>query len=373
MKWFKKKLTARNNTVSAYHMVGAPQWTPKRYDRLVDEGFCGNVLVYRCVNLIAQGIASIPLKNNKVAILQQPNPAQDWLQFIEALVTSYLLSGNAYIQALADDTSTLQELHILRADRVTIRPGHNSLPMGYLYTVGAQKQFIPLTKQPPEICHLKTYHPLNDWYGLSPIEAAAKAIDQHNAVSGHNLALLQNGGRPSGAFIVDTQMTHLSDNQRQELRDNVDALFHGLENTGRPLVLEGAFRWQEMGMTPKDLDFIEGKKISGREIAQAFGVPPMLIGITGDATFSNFKEARLHLWEDTILPLGYKIMHTLSRWLMNWNALSEPMQLNLDKVPALQPKRNGLWERMQAADFLTDDEKRQFLGLNLQPESRHEK
>ena len=351
----------------AYHKVGQPQWTPRRYENLVKEGFCRNVIVYRVVTMIAKSVGSIPLQaqENTSPLLEKPNPIQDWAHFIEDLVSSYLLSGNGYVSFVTHKNGAVAEMYVLRPDRVKVQPGAGSVPSGYLYEVGNHKKVFPvdaLTGR-SQILHMKTIHPLNDWYGLSPIEAAAQAIDQHNAVSGHNLALLQNGGRPSGALIVDTQLTHLSDEQRQELREGINALFTGGQNAGRPLILEGAFKWQEMGLTPKDLDFIDGKKMSGREIAQAFGVPPMLVGIPGEATFANFREARFHLWEETILPLATKLLGSLSQWLVAEGALSSPLAFDLDQIQALQPKRDALWARISNSTFLTDNEKRALLGF----------
>ena len=148
---------------------------------------------------------------------------------------------------------------------------------------------------------------------MSAIEAAASAIDQHNAVGSHNLALLQNGGRPTGALVIkpgaDTS-THLTEQERQTLKDELRLAYEGSDNAGRMMVLEGNMEWREMGLNPKDLDFVNGKHLSAREIAQAYGIPGMLVGVPGESTFANYKEARLHLWEDTILPtLDLSLIH----------------------------------------------------------------
>ena len=126
------------------------------------------------------------------------------------------------------------------------------------------------------------------------------------------------------------------------------------------MILEGDFEWHEMGLSPKDLDFIEGKNVSAREIAQAYGVPPMLVGIVGDATFANYKEARMHLWEDVILPLLDYLTSEFSMWLGQDYGLS--FSYDVDSIPALAPKREATWSKLINADFLTLNEKRQAVG-----------
>jgi len=205
---------------------------------------------------------------------------------------------------------------------------------------------------------------LNDWYGMSPIEAAACSIDQHNTVASHNLALLQNGGRPSGALMVGRhdRSLNLTDEQRQELREDVRALYQGNDNAGRILVLEGDFEWQEMGLSPRDLDFIEGKSLTAREIAQAYGVPPMLVGVRGDATFSNYREARFHLWEDTILPFLDYFTDELNRWLAPQFEPGLRLTHDVDRIPALAQRREEAWSKIANASFLTLNEKRHAVG-----------
>ncbi len=352
-------------------------FTPRRYDSLCKEGYHHNVIVYRCVKLISQGIAAIPFllyeKKNGIQheithhpilnLLAQPSPYQARCAFMEQIISSLLLAGNAYIEAVCNYDNLPIELYHLRPDRMTIIPHESGLPWAFEYTVDQRKRIIHHHHQPyPKVLHLKFFHPLDDWYGMSPLEAAATAIDQHNTVSAHNLALLQNGGRPSGAFIIKS--SYLSDEQRSSLRSDLKHIYEGHNNAGKILMLEGDFSWQEMGLSPKDLDFIEGKNVSAREIAQAFGVPPMLVGVKGDATFSNYKEARFHLWEDTILPLLEFIIAELNLWLVPYFCQNQMLSIgyDVDHIPALAPKREAHWAKIQDASFLSDNEKREAVG-----------
>ncbi|MCH2548114.1 MAG: phage portal protein, partial [Alphaproteobacteria bacterium] len=218
-----------------------------------------------------------------------------------------------------------------------------------------------------KILHLKSFHPLNDWYGLSPIEAAAYSIDQHNQSGAWNQALLQNGARPSGALVVKTQEQGgndmLSDEQYQRIRQQMDEQFSGAGNAGRPLLLEGGLDWREMSMSPREMDFIEAKNSAARDIALAFGVPPQLLGIPGDNTYSNLAEARLGLWEQTILPLVDSMCDALNNWLLPYYGEGLELRYDVDTISALSARREKVWDRVNNADFLSDEEKREMVGL----------
>lgn len=365
---------SRVGPLLAMQTHGRPVWTPRQYDKLTEEGYQRNVIVYRCVNLIARNVASVPwllyhndhevLHHPLIDVMRTPNPLQTRTAFIEAMAAYLLLAGNSYIEAVQE--GPLQELYVLRPDRVQVIPGSGGVPGAYVYTVNGQKRTIPVEQHSglSPILHLKMFHPLHDWYGLSPIEAAASAIDQHNAVGSHNLSLLQNGGRPSGALVFKKPDHVLTEEQRDILRTDLRAAYEGGENAGRVMILEGDMDWREMGLSPKDLDFMTGKNISAREIAQAYGVPPMLIGVMGDSTFANYREARLHLWEDTVLPLLDKIIAEMNRWLAALHGENLHFAYDMDRIPALSLKREAVWARVQNADFLTMDEKREAVGYS---------
>jgi len=119
-----------------------------------------------------------------------------------------------------------------------------------------------------------------------------------------------------------------------------------------------------MSWTPADMDFIAGKHAAAREIALAFGVPPQLLGIPGDATYANYREANAAFWRGTVVPLVRKTAAALSGWLGQRFA-GVRIEADLDGVPALQPERDALWARLNAAGFLTDEERRRMAGVGV--------
>jgi HK97 family phage portal protein len=362
--------------------LSAPVWMRRDYAKFAEEGYRRNVIAHRAIAMVATAAASVPWKLSEtrarrtryvenhrlMALLDRPNPLQGSTELCEQLYTHRLISGNAFLHAVGPRGEAPLELHVLRPDRVAVMPGSGGIPKVYRYTIDQRHVDIPVDAISgySRVLHLKTMHPLDDWYGLSPMEAAAYSIDQHNQCGAWNQSLLQNGARPTGALMVkggDGQPAHLNESQFTRLRQQLDDQFSGAANAGRPLLLEGGLEWKEMSLSPRDMDFVQIKNASARDVALAFGVPPQLLGIPGDNTYANLKEARLALWEQTILPLLESVTDALNNWLVPMFGDGLRLSLDQDAIPIFAEKRDAYWERIAKANFLSDDEKRQLLGI----------
>lgn len=377
-------IEAKSYPSTTAYMIPAGQavWMRRDASKFADEGYRRNVIAHRAVSMIATAAASVPWKLSErrrstshmldahplLTLLNNPNPLQGGTELCEALYAHRLIAGNSYLHAIGPRDGAPLELHALRPDRVAIIPGQGGMPKAYRYSIDNRSVDISVDAMTGQsrILHLKTFHPLDDWYGLSPMEAAAYSIDQHNQCSAWNQALLQNGARPSGALMVkagDGKAGTLSESQYGRLKSQLDEQFSGAMNAGRPLLLEGGLEWKEMSLNPKDMDFINIKHSSARDVALAFGVPPQLLGIPGDNTYSNLKEARLALWEQTIMPLLHTVTDALNNWLAPMFDTSLTLSLDQDAIPIFAEKRDAYWERISSADFLSAEEKRKLLGI----------
>jgi len=343
--------------------------TPRRYDKLAREGYQQNVIAYRSINLVAKALASIPFtvyrndtrldEHPLATLLTKPNPRLKGENFLYNLVGYHLIAGNAYCFAAGPQHGAPKELWLLRPDTVNVVEGTDGLPAGFEQQVAGKKQRFNAA----DILHWKTFNPLSDWYGLAPLEAAAMAVDGHNEGSRWNLALIQNGGTPSGVLYQEDADQPLTEAQFRALKDQVENQYTGAPNAGRPLLLEGGLKWQDMGLSPKDMDWTSAKNMNAREIALAFGVPPQMLGIPDAQTYSNYSEARQSLWEDTIIPMARDIAAELSNWLGPKYGEGVKLVPDLDEVPALEAKRALRFERIGNAGFLSDAEKRKALGF----------
>ena len=115
------------------------------------------------------------------------------------------------------------------------------------------------------------------------------------------------------------------------------------------------------------MEFIQSKHVAAREIALAFGVPPMLLGIPGDNTYANYQEANRALWRLTLLPLIDRVVAALNGWLAPRFGSDLRLEADKDAIPALAAEREAVWTRIGQAHFLTPNEKRAEPGVLCHP------
>ncbi|MCR8723623.1 phage portal protein [Frigidibacter sp. ROC022] len=360
--------------VVAFHSSGRVAWSPRDTGTMTRVGFAGNPVGFRVVRLVAEAAAALPLvlqgagqryaEHPVLSLLARPNGAQGRAELLEALYASILLTGDAWLEAVGGEGLPL-ELHVLRSDRMSVVPGPDGWPVAYDYAVGGRRHRFQIGDEPSPICHVRAYNPQDDHYGLSPMQAAAAAIDVHNAASRWSKALLDNAARPSGAIVYrgPEGAASMTTEQYDRLTRELESHHQGAANAGRPMLLEGGLDWKPMGFSPSDMEFLKTKEGAAREIALAFGVPPMMLGIPGDATYANYQEANRAFYRLTVLPLAVRMCQAIGHWLSDHAGEVLDLRPDPDQVPALSAERDALWARVGAAGFLTEAEKRALLGL----------
>ncbi|WPZ20199.1 phage portal protein [Sulfitobacter faviae] len=361
--------------VVAYQTSGRVAWSPRDSVSLTRAGFCGNPVGFRSVKLIAEAAAALPLvvqdsarrydEHPLIELMRRPNAGQGRAEMLEALYGQMLLSGDGYVEAVGGESGLPVELHVLRSDRMSVVPGADGWPVAYEYAVGGRKHRFDASGAATPVCHIRNFHPQDDHYGFSPMQAAAMAMDVHNAASRWSKALLDNAARPSGAIVYRGAegQGKLSEDQYDRLVSEMESHHQGARNAGRPMLLEGGLDWKPMGFSPSDMEFQKTKESAAREIALAFGVPPMLIGVQGDATYANYQEAHRAFYRLTVLPLATRVTAALAEWLSGYLGAAVSLKPDLDQVPALAAERDAQWARVSAAAFLSNAEKRSLLGL----------
>ncbi len=358
----------------AFQSQGRPRWTPRNAEALMREGYMKNAIVHRAVRLLAEAVGQVSWlaydsdaehdAHPLLDLLARPNPRQDGSAFLETVVAHLQLAGNAYIEAVTLDGRP-RELYALRPDRMRVVPGADGWPEAYEYHVAGRSVRFEQGGALPPILHLTHFHPLDDHYGLAPLEAASIAVDTHNAAAAWNKALLDNAARPSGALVYSgPEQAVLSDGQYERLKRELADEYQGAKNAGRPLLLEGGLDWKAMSLSPKDMDFLEAKHNAAREIALAFGVPPMLLGIPGDNTYANYQEANRAFVRGSVMPLANRIGMAISQWLSPALGGAVRLAIDPDRIEALSADRAALWARVTAAPFLTLNEKRIATGYS---------
>ncbi|MGD9810049.1 MAG: phage portal protein [Sphingobium sp.] len=375
MKWFgwKGAASPRPPLSRGYAWGGTTlgEW-PAAYEPQVRAAVLANGVAQRAVRLVSEaaGAAAFtatgasPADNARAYDLVRHVSAGQAL--VETLALHLLLHGNGFVQIASGTDGEPAELFALRPERVSVELDARGWPVAYQYKVGDRRMRLDAEDGTGRaaIIHLKAINPIDDHYGLGCLGAASGPVAIHNAATQWNKALLDNAARPSGALVYDSGRdgATLSAEQFARLKAEMEAAFQGAANAGRPMLLEGGLKWHSLSMSPAEMDFVALKAATAREIALAFGVPPMLLGIPGDNTYSNYREANKALWRQTIQPLMSKILGGIAQGLRGWMPGLD-LRLDTDHITELADERTAQWERIGGAAFLSDEEKRAMLGI----------
>ena len=357
-------------------------WRPRRYDVFAKEAYLTNVVAYRCADEIARAVESTPWRIERkrkdgaveevtdhpvVDLMYRPNPEYTWGELIGRHTAFAVISGNAYMERIGPTTGknagVARELWSHRPDRMTVDVNPDTgIRRGYKYTGPSGREcswpIDPISGQ-SNIWHMKFFHPLHDWYGAGPVEPTSREIDTANEAMEWNKNLLQNQGRPG---MIVSFKGNIGDTEYNRLEKKLREKYGGPKNTGKHLIVEGeGATVTPYGWSPLEMDYIESNREMSRRIALGFGVPPMILGIPGDNTYSNYESALLAFWENTIFFYLKRFGGGFSHWMF---AAGDRMALvpDYDKLPALEPRRKSQYEKAEGADFLTINEKRRMTG-----------
>lgn len=380
--WVENTKASETGPLIVEQYVGRPVWTERNFENFCREAYKMNPVAFRCILLIAQAAASVDLilqKDGKeiedhdiLKLIARPSPKMGQVAFFQAYYSFLLLSGDSYIEAVGPDNKPPRELWHQRPDRMSVVPSSNGLPAAYQFKINDKTVTWPvdgLTGQ-SKIMHTKEFNPVDEWYGQSRVEAAAFGIDRNNAASAHNKALLDNGARPSGVLVFEPVkmdngggVVSAPQSVIKKAEDQLRERHIGPANAGRTLVVSGSVKWEEMGLSPKDMDFEQNKDDAARDICLALGVPPILI-VKGDSTFNNISEAKLELYENTVLPLVGLGLTDFNNWLCPLYGDGYQLLPDLDRISALEPRRvarrNSVTDLLEKG-VIDDDEAREML------------
>lgn len=350
-------------------------WTPADYDKLAKAGYQLCSPAFACVSLIARSAAGISwtvarkasdgtlteLDNSPLSdLLAHPNEYDHGFQFIEKVVSYKLLAGNSYILRVGIGTQPPRFLYALRPDRTKVKPGAKGgkeLVGGYTYEVNG----IPTQLKLEDVLHMKDFNPLDDFYGLSRLEVAARSIDISNSSAEWNAKILQNDMRPPGALVLTGNLT---EDQRKFLERQLRENYQGSGNAGTPMILEGGFDWKQFAISPKDMDWVNADKSNLRRICSVFNVPSELLGDSENKTYSNVQEARKALYMETVLPIMDNLRDALNAWIVPLYGEGIALDYDRDAIEALQEDRAAKYAYLAASDWLTVNEKREATGYD---------
>ncbi len=346
------------------------------FELLAKGGYQRNPIAYRCIELISSCVASIDVylydvdsEGNRIEIenhpiiklLSNPNITQTKTKFIKELVANQLIGGSGFVFNPNID-AVPNFLYNLQPSDVKIISG-NAVPQAYEFG-NRQKYPVDQLTGKSAVLQLKNYSPTNYWYGQSPLEACIYAIDAFNNALKWNNSLLNVGCKPDGIITPKGDANYTQD-QFLELVKSIKDNWEGSNNSGGVKVLNG-FEWQQMSLTPKDMDFKESQIMAARYIANCFGVPSQMLNIPDSQTFSNYEMANLSFWQETVIPIAKDLYSSLGKWLNLFFKTEYQLMIDEDNISALNYNKTLLSERMRVevqAGIRTINEARFALGL----------
>ena len=379
------------STMNTWGPFGSGINTPWKYDMYSWLGYMSNPTVNRCITLISSTVAGVPWKLYRKAadgkdihieehpildLIRKPSPLLSENEFMSNYVNYLMICGNVYIHRVGPNHGPPKELYFLRPDRIIILNAEEGIDVyndfgydgfgGYApiyeYVIGKSRQIIPNEL----LHHGRLFNPLCEFYGLSPMQAAATSIDQNNEALLWNVNLLRNSASPAG--IMSTE-NNLGDEQIARLKSQMQQKYQGPYNPGRPMLLEGGLKWEKMSLTPQEMDWSEGMKMSASNICTVFGVDPVLIGDNQKKGW-GFRDAQKSFYTETIIPLCDTIRDNwLNKWLLPLFPGTEKMyfQYDLEQVEVLNEDRSIVWERVMKgveAGIISIDEAREAIGYS---------
>ena len=250
---------------------------------------------YAAVALIAEAIGSLPLRLYRkdgddrapatehplhTVLHRAPNESQSATEFWEWMVSSMLLTGNAYARITRGFDGQVRSLDPLPAERVTImRKGDRLVGFEYRDADGALSRMLPA-----EVFHLRNRAGSDPLIGVSPVQAARAVFQLARAEAQHGQSTFDNGTRASGILSMPGK---LKPEQRQAIAQSWQSQYAGGANAGKVPIMEEGSTFTPISLSLADSEWVAARRFSVEEVARIFKVPPVLIGDLSHSTYSN--------------------------------------------------------------------------------------
>jgi len=286
-----------------------PIYTKMTVRKATREGYKTSIYVFRAVRTIVQAASAIPwvildkngehIENHPLAkVLARPNPEFSGQDMIELMIAHLELVGNALWMPIIVGNQ-VKEIWPVMPDLVSPIPSDQPGEWLKGWQVLGQNG-VEITLPPEQFLHFMQMDPGDLYWGTSPLIAAARTIDTDNEAQDFQKISMQNRATPDGAFTFEAPLTlEQLEEARRQMREN----FLQKSRSREPWVLGAGAKWEQMSLSPKELDFVASRLQNKRDIAGAFGISPIFLGDLEQSSYNNMMEARKALYEDVVIPL----------------------------------------------------------------------
>lgn len=338
--------SVRTSEILPLSQTNRPVWADWSTERAITDGYKASSWVYACVFTLAKLTSSVPWtalvgkgdeaeedKEHPVAqLMREPNPYMDGNDLIERQVIHLLLGGNG-IWTKVRSGATPVELWPIPPDKIRPVPSRPDYLSHYEVTEGSIKRLV----EPQDIVHAMFIDPSTTYWGLAPLQALAKTVDTDVEAVTWNKIALQNRAVTDGVFSSKEVLTR---EQWELARTQVREQHQGSSNARAPWVLGGGATWQQMSLSPAEMDFIESRRMTREEICAVYGVPPPMVGILDHANYNNSQTMQRTLWVNRVIPLLDDLAAVYNRAIARDFGDGVRLVYDLSNVDALQDNFN---------------------------------
>lgn len=363
---------------------GKAQLPGINYETFAREGYQKNEIVFACIEELATSAAEPRIVGRRrrprlgnqeivdhdlIRLLNRPNPFLTRFQLWATIIMHLYLAGNAYLEKVRSPSGKVVELWAMRPDRVRVIPDRQRFISGYEYRVGAEA----FTVSASDVIHFKLRHPLDDFYGMSPLMAAGGRVDIDNYMRDFVKAFFMNAGVPAGLLSVKQKM---STDQKTDIKGRFRQEFGGPRGWHDLLILDAAeatYTPMTMSLGARGLATPEMDEIIEARTAMVFGVPLTLIGARlgmASSSYANRKSDKEMFWDETLTPLYRMLAETLDTFLVPDFADIDEVIFDLSDVHALQEDIDKVHKRVRdnyAGSLITLEEARLAIGMAEKP------
>ena len=339
--------------------------------------------IFTATKMIAEAIGSIDIvlkdkngdftyEHDALKLLSNPNPFVDGQLFMQELASSYILTGNSYINIIGDKKPL--ELNSINPQDIIIqqntKDGYageyswNSTNTNRIYRRDYDKRFIDSQKN--ELLHLRSYNPKfssSNLVGISAFAGCQLEIQQYILASVHNYSLLKNQARPSG-IITYKGAGDLSQEQQDGLKATIKNKLSGSKNAGEPVVLGGDFNWTQLSESTKDMDFPTLKKSVAEACYSAVKIPLPMIS-PDNMSFANMDASKYLFYDNAVLPILKRLLKFLSVKLLSRYPNAQGLEFYFDEssIEALESRKFENAKILSQIGKYTDNEIRTITGF----------
>jgi len=339
----------------------------------IRRAYSESVWVYRCANEwrrigqvtieLVDGDGTQITSGPAAMLIARPNPTQTMRDLIEWLALDLALYGQWFLRKTGGRVPAI----LVRLDPARMRiPATFRTSMDapeywdYMHAGGKYERI-----NAEDLIHCKFPNPYDCRIGLAPLAAASLSVDTDHSARSHNKYQLDRHGRVQGVVAFKDILSQPElDARAQAWHER----FEGSHNAGRWAILDNGASVQQLTQSAKEMDWLEGARMTREEICAAFGVPPMVVGIHDHSTYSNYDAALVSLWQDTLMPIAHKTSDAL-QYGIGVDGTSARLQWQFETdVPVLQASTNERYTRYLAlckGGFITPRTAAHMLNIDI--------